>query len=149
MRKKIAKARGRSVAEWIGKTPDTRPPQRIVLRVFDRAKGVCHISDVKIAVGDKWHVDHVKALEDGGENRESNLAPALDEPHSRKTAAENKARAKERKQRARHIGIKKPTKKIESRGFDKSEREPKAGKYKIQKLPVPGIPEIARRYQPK
>ena len=76
----------RAVPEWIGATPDTPVPPRVKVRVFDAYSGRCHWSGRKIAAGDKWDVDHVRALINGGENRESNLAPILrDKAHKEKT----------------------------------------------------------------
>ena len=101
---------GRAVEEWIGKTPDSRPPERVVVRVFDRASGICHISGRKILATDKWEVEHIKPLKAGGENRESNLAPALVEPHKKKTAEERKITAKISRTRKKHIGVTKKRK---------------------------------------
>ena len=98
----------RSVPEWIGKTPDTKVPPRVRLRVFDKHNGVCHISNRKIMPGDKWELEHIIRLKDGGENRESNLAPALVIPHQEKTAIENAEQAKTDRLRKKHLGI--PTK---------------------------------------
>lgn len=100
----------RSVDEWIGKTDDAMPPPRVRLRIFERHEGVCHISGRKIRPGEKWHVEHVLALSLGGENRESNLAPALVEPHKAKTAQDRKTKARNDKVRKRHLGIRKPSK---------------------------------------
>ena len=125
-RPKIAKAQGRSVAEWIGKSPDSKPPPRVLLRIFDRANGCCHISGQKIKPGDKWEAEHVKRLEDGGQNRESNLAPALVEPHKRKSAEERERAAKADKAKKRHLGVQgAPKVKIQSAGFPKAAKEPK------------------------
>lgn len=96
---------GRTVPEWIGKTPDTPVPMRVKLRVFARFNGICHISKRKIRPGDKWDCDHVKRIKDGGPNRESNLAPALKEFHQQKTAEENAQQAKEDRIRKKHLGI--------------------------------------------
>jgi 5-methylcytosine-specific restriction protein A len=114
-KKKIAKARGRSVAEWIGKTPDSRAPPTVRLRVFDRTKGVCHISKLKIGPKDKWDVEHIRRLDDGGENRESNLAPALREAHRKKTAAETKAGRKADRVRMKHVGVQRDKRPIPQR----------------------------------
>ena len=38
----------RAVPEWIGKTPDTKVPPRVRLRVFEKHDGTCHISGRKI-----------------------------------------------------------------------------------------------------
>jgi hypothetical protein len=96
----------RSTSEWIGKTPDSKVPDRVRRRVFDRDNGICHLSGRKIAPGEAWELEHVKALILGGEHRESNLAPALIEPHKRKTAAEMKIKAKIADTRNKHLGIK-------------------------------------------
>lgn len=112
---------GRSVPEWIGKTPDAMPPKRVRLRIFDRFGGTCQISGRKIAPTDKWHLDHEKPLHAGGENRESNLRPVLADAHQRKSSDEVKVKAKVNRSRAKHIGIKdEPSRKIVSRGFPKA-----------------------------
>jgi 5-methylcytosine-specific restriction protein A len=101
---------GRQTDEWIGATPDSAIPPRVRLRVFERAKGICYLSGRKITASDAWDCDHVIALTNGGENRESNLAPALRDKHREKTAADVKERAKVDRIRKRHLGIKKPSK---------------------------------------
>lgn len=144
-RPKIAKARGRSVREWIGKTPDSSPPDYVRLRIFDRHKGVCHWSKVKIKPGDKWDLDHIKRLEDGGENRESNLAPILRDKHRKKTAEETAKGKQADRVRKRHVGITKPAGTIKSRGFEPVEKPPKPkGKSDLSHL---GPPTIARRFR--
>lgn len=100
----------RSVPEWIGRTPDSKVPDRVRNRVFDRHDGVCHITGRKIAPGEPWELEHVKAIILGGENRESNLAPALKEPHKRKTAMEMSVKAKIERIAKKHRGIGKPSK---------------------------------------
>jgi 5-methylcytosine-specific restriction endonuclease McrA len=78
---------GREVPEWFGATPDTPAPERVRQRVFMRYGGKCHWTGRKIMPGDDWDLDHVKALRNGGENREANLAPILrGKPHKEKTA---------------------------------------------------------------
>lgn len=106
----------RSTDEWIGATDDTPIPPRVRLRVFERDGGRCHISGRKIQAGEAWDCDHVVALINGGENRESNLAPALRDKHREKTAFDVAEKAKVARIRAKHLGIAKP----KTRGFDKS-----------------------------
>lgn len=126
-RPRIAKAQGRDVLEWIGKTPEAMPPPTVRARIFDRHGGICHISGAKIQPGDEWHLDHVKRLEDGGENRESNLAPALAAPHREKTAEETRRGRRADRQRRSHIGAKAPAAKpIQSAGFPKAPPQRKA-----------------------
>lgn len=98
----------RSVPEWIGRTPDTPAPPRVRLRVFEKHHGICYLSGRKIMPGDAWQLEHQLAIINGGENRESNMAPALVEPHKVKTADDMKQKAKNDRVRKRHIGIKKP-----------------------------------------
>lgn len=99
----------RSVDEWIGVTPDTPVPVRVRLRVFERHAGICHISGRKITPADKWDCDHVVALCNGGENRESNLAPAIVSKHREKTARDVAEKSKTARVRAKHLGIAKPS----------------------------------------
>jgi len=95
---------GRSIAEWIGKTPDSKIPGEVQTRIFLRAGGICHISKRKIMVGDAWQLEHVKPLSMGGEHRESNLAPALADPHREKSAKEATDRAKADRIARKHLG---------------------------------------------
>lgn len=112
---------GRSVPEWIGATPDTAAPTRVRLRVFEAHAGRCHITGRKILPGDAWELEHVRPLHLGGENRETNLAPALVAAHREKTAGEMTAKAKADRIRAKHLGIYPKTKTpLRSRGFAKS-----------------------------
>ena len=114
---KIAKAIGRSVEEWIGATPDTKPPKRVLVRIFDREHGICHISKRKIAPGEIWEAEHVVRLADGGENREGNLAPALVGPHRVKSAEERRAAVPVARRHETHIGASQPQSTIPSRKF--------------------------------
>lgn len=96
----------RKTPEWIGKTDDTRPPPRVRLRVFEAHGGRCHITGVKITAAHKWELDHIIALINGGENRESNLAPALTTAHRKKTSEDVAMKSKDRRVRQKHLGIK-------------------------------------------
>jgi len=96
----------RSVPEWIGRTPDSEPPPHVVRRIFDTHNGRCHITHCEIdPVRDEWHVEHVKSLRNGGQNRETNMAPAIIQAHLEKTAAENSAGAKADRIREKHLGL--------------------------------------------
>jgi 5-methylcytosine-specific restriction endonuclease McrA len=98
----------RSVPEWIGKTDDTPVPPRVKLRVFNKHEGRCYLSGRKIMVGEEWQAEHIIALANGGENRESNLAPALVAPHKDKTRADRREQKKINAKRKAHLGIRKP-----------------------------------------
>ena len=120
---KLANPVGRSTEEWIGANADSKPPTHVRTRIFDRAGGVCHISGRKIMPGELWDLEHVVRLADGGENRESNLRPALRDKHLIKTAAENVAGAIVRKKRGKHVGARVvPVQTIESAPMPISER---------------------------
>lgn len=99
----------REVKEWIGKTPDTKPPTAVRMRVLLRYQGRCYLSGQKIKTGDPWDIEHVKPLRSAlpGEphlNRESNMAPALKAPHREKTGSENSDGAKADRIHANHFG---------------------------------------------
>jgi 5-methylcytosine-specific restriction protein A len=98
---------GRSTEEWVGKTADTWPPPPTVqLRVLMRQNGKCAITGHEFKPGDKKALDHIKALADHGENRESNLQWIMEElAHRPKTAAENSARAPIVQRAKTHAGI--------------------------------------------
>ncbi len=98
----------RSTQEWIGKTDDAKIPPRVRLRVFERNGGICHISGRRIRAGEVWECDHIVALINGGEHRESNLAPALVAAHKSKTKLDVAQKARNTKKRQKYLGIKKP-----------------------------------------
>jgi 5-methylcytosine-specific restriction protein A len=115
----------RTVPEWIGKTPDTPAPPRVRLRVFQAHGGICHISKRKIAAGEPWQLEHVIALINGGENRESNLAPALIDKHREKTREDLAEKSAVYRKASKHAGIRPPPQ-IQSRGFPKPARQARA-----------------------
>ena len=111
---------GRAVPEWVGRTPESKPPQKVIDRLFLRQMGRDALTGQKIMPGDKPHVDHIVPLKDGGANRESNLQLLLPAVHREKTDAENAARDKERRMRLKHHGLwKRKGPAINSRGFAK------------------------------
>lgn len=111
----------RSLPEWIGATPDTPVPPRVKARVFEAYEGRCYLSGRKIMPGDKWEVEHRIAIINGGENRESNLAPALAELHREKTDADLRLKSKIHRQRLKNLGLWPKSKRpLRSRGFGSS-----------------------------
>lgn len=111
----------RATEEWIGKSDDAQAPPRVRARVFAAHDGRCHRTGRKIMAGEAWELDHIVALINGGENRESNLAPILaGKPHREKTAEDVAIKKKTAKMRAKHLGVyPKPigNAKMRSRGF--------------------------------
>ena len=96
----------RAVKEWIGTSPDSKVPDRVRIRVFDRYDGTCYLSGRKIFPGMLWEIEHIIALINGGENRESNLAPVLVDSHKEKTKKDQAIKSKNYKVRKKHLGIK-------------------------------------------
>jgi len=94
----------RKVPEWIGKTPDTAIPPRVKLRVFDKYEGKCYKTGVKLRAGE-YDFDHRVALCNGGENRESNLAPIWREKHREKTRDDLKQKTKTDRIRKKFLGL--------------------------------------------
>jgi len=84
----------RSVPEWIGQHDDQPIPGYVRLRVlerFNRRCPKCTRSLKHVA----WDCDHIVALENGGQHRESNFQPLCESPcHSDKTKADRKLKAK-------------------------------------------------------
>lgn len=108
----------RSLPEWIGATPDTPVPDRVKVRVFDAHDGICHIAKRKIRPGEPWDTEHVRAIINGGENRESNLAPALRDKHIEKTAADLAEKSMVYRKRKKHLGLRGPRRTIPGRHFN-------------------------------
>ena len=96
----------RTVPEWIGRNDDSMPPPNVRLRIFKAYGGICCIAKRKIQAGEPWDLHHVIPLWKGGENRESNLAPALRDKHRKVSAEESAGRAEERRKQKAHHGIK-------------------------------------------
>lgn len=77
---------GRALPEWIADHPDQAIPPRVRLRVFEATQGKCAICTRQLQPG-KWACDHIVALVNGGQHRESNLRAVCTSPcHSIKTA---------------------------------------------------------------
>lgn len=128
---KIAKAEGRSVTEWVGKTPDAKVPARVKLRILRRFNGKCYLTGILIADGQTFDLEHIKPLEEGGEHRESNMAPVLRLPHEVKTQAERKRQAKADRVAKKAHGLTGPKAEIKSRGFEPSGKTPRIVKQSL------------------
>lgn len=108
----------RSVDEWIGKSDDERPPPRVRVRVFDRCEGRCGQCNRKIHPGDAWTLEHLKALINGGANRESNLGVTCSWCLPDKNAADVAEKSTVYQKRAKHIGARNPKRAWPSRPFN-------------------------------
>ena len=77
------------------------------IRIFDSADGICHICQTKIHTGEAWQADHVLPLALGGEDAETNMAPAHELCHGGKTKNDIGQIRKADRQRAKHLGLRK------------------------------------------
>lgn len=97
---------GRATPEWIGSSPDAKVPPRVRARIFLAHDGRCHRTGRRIMPSDAWQLDHVVALCNGGQHRESNMAPILaGKPHREKTAEDVAEKSKVARVRAKHLGL--------------------------------------------
>jgi 5-methylcytosine-specific restriction endonuclease McrA len=92
----------RTRPEWIGKNDDAAIPSWVRVRVFEKYGGICQLTSKRLMAGE-YDLDHIIALADGGEHRESNLWPVLRKEHRKKTAVENKLRAKVKRTMLKHF----------------------------------------------
>jgi len=104
----------RTVPEWIGKTEDSKIPDRVKLRVREREGDVCYLSRRKITSGDVVEYDHRIALinwtGEGHGNRESNIFPVIKSKHREKTRQDVAEKAESARIRKKHLGIRPATK---------------------------------------
>jgi 5-methylcytosine-specific restriction protein A len=91
-RDKVSASNFRAWKEWIGKTPDSKVPDDVRVRVYALWDRTCYLSGIKIR-GKDWDLEHVIPLSMGGEHREGNLRPALQAPHKEKSSEEAARRA--------------------------------------------------------
>lgn len=118
----------REVPEWRGKNDDTAIPPRVKLRVFDRCGGRC-FSCTNLIVGKLLPAyDHIKALVNGGEHRETNLQLLCVPCHKLKTQADVAEKSEVYEKRLKAVGIDSPRKSIQSRGFAKARPQSSASR---------------------
>lgn len=94
----------------VGTTPRAKISTRARLAVWEAHGGICCICGRKIEAGEKWIAEHVRALELGGADDQSNLAPAHESCAREKTRDDHRRAAKAKRVKARHVGAKAPSK---------------------------------------
>lgn len=101
----------RRVPEWVGKDDDQQAPQRVRVRVWLAKGGKCHRCERRINAerGEGWTLEHVVALVNGGENRESNLDLTCDWCLPAKNAEDVAEKSRTYRKRSKHVGAKKRT----------------------------------------
>lgn len=111
----------RFVPEWIADNDDQDIPKRVKDRIWPREGGRCYLTGRKIMPGDAFEFEHVIALTNGGQHRESNIRLALKAPHKFKTKQDIDVRVKTTRQRLKHNNLWPKSKaRIQSRPFPKS-----------------------------
>lgn len=121
---------GRTQPEWIGATPNSAPPPRVKQRILDRYDWKCRLTKIDLRpLAGQIDFDHVKALVNGGENRESNLAPIWRPKHREKTAQDVAEKSAVAEIIKHHYGLESPKRAIPQRT--------KPAKAPRDKLPLP------------
>jgi 5-methylcytosine-specific restriction enzyme A len=110
----------RTLPEWKGRTHDEAIPPRVKVRIFERFEGRCAICTLTISGKLRPAYDHIIALCNGGENRESNLQLLCVPDHAIKTGKDVALKSVTARKRGKHLGIVTAKHKIQSRGFAKS-----------------------------
>jgi 5-methylcytosine-specific restriction protein A len=90
--------------------------------IFRDNGGVCYLCERKIAPGEHWHVEHVKARGLGGSDSDENLRPAHVDCHAPKTRKDRAIMADADRALIRHVGLK-----TRSRAWGKRSLGRKAG----------------------
>jgi len=97
---------GRSVPLWVGATPDTAIPPRVIVRLALAQHGDCGMCGRPLAPG-HFAADHVRALVNGGTNSEDNLMLVCVSPcHRDKSKLDVAEKSRVARKRAAHLGIK-------------------------------------------
>jgi len=118
----------RTVEEWIATHDDQAIPPRVKVRVFERCSGLCAICTLPIVGKLRPAYDHVVALINGGQHRESNLQLLCVPCHAVKTKADIAEKAVTYRKRMKAQGQKKPRTMTRWRRFDGSIREAGRGR---------------------
>jgi 5-methylcytosine-specific restriction protein A len=112
----------RALPEWIGRTPDSKIPDRVKDRIWAREDGICYLSGRKITPSDQVDWDHKIAIVnwtgEGHGNRESNIFPVIRAKHREKTRQDVAEKAASARVRQKHLGIR-PAPTMRSAGFAK------------------------------
>jgi 5-methylcytosine-specific restriction endonuclease McrA len=95
----------RATDEWIGRNDDTPIPPRVKARIFDRDGKHCKVCTNPISGSRLPAYDHVVALINGGENRETNIQLLCVDCHKPKTAADVREKSIVARKRMKFLGI--------------------------------------------
>lgn len=109
----------RAIPEWIAKHDDEAIPPRVKVRLFDAAGGQCQECGRMLRGADRPEYDHVVALINGGEHRESNLRVLCLWCHKGKTRADVAEKSRVYRKRKSNV-VRKPRSITGWRRFDGS-----------------------------
>lgn len=92
----------------VGTTPRKPMSPMRKLRIFEAHGGICILCGLKIhgGRGEKWIVEHVRALVLGGEDTDANCGPAHETCRRVKDKADIASASKAKRMKAKHLGIK-------------------------------------------
>lgn len=107
----------RSVPEWIGKTDDEAIPPRVKLRIFEKYKRKCCECRLDIVGRLLPAYDHVIAIANGGENKESNIQLLCTECHKVKTKSDVSEKSTLNKKKIKRLKLRR-RRTIPGRKFD-------------------------------
>ena len=89
----------------LGTTRRARLSPSVRLAIGERAKGVCVLCEQRIdGVRERWIIEHIRALELGGEDEPGNMGPAHETCARVKTRDDHHCAAKAKRQKIRHLG---------------------------------------------
>lgn len=125
------------VCEDIGTTTRLRMTPTRALRAWENTKGICVTCNRPIdGTKERWFVEHVRALELGGEDEDGNLGPAhLDTCKRVKDAADHASAAKAKRSKRARLGIRNPVQ-IQSAGFVQFKKQARATSSLRKSLPA-------------
>lgn len=77
------------------------------LGIWERHRGCCVLCKQPIdGARDKWFIEHIRALELGGEDKDENCGPAHYTCKPAKDAADHSAASQAKRRKRHHLGIK-------------------------------------------
>lgn len=132
--------------EWIGETDDQRAPKRVRDRLLDKHP-TCYLCQRDFRDGKKIAFDHVTALINGGENRESNLRPVHVACHAAKTAEDVAEKARIAAKRQKHRGIVDAKQTIPAQPFPITRKRADKLAKRSPKPPVPNNSQLYRAWK--
>lgn len=125
------------ICEDVGTTKRKKMTKSRALKIWEAHKGICvNCKQAIDATREDWFIEHIRALELGGEDTDANTGPAHMACKKDKDAADHSAAAKAKRQKQRHLGIQDPNRK----------RIPQKPKFKREgKTPLPPRPMFVKK----